>query len=404
MELRERAAAIHSDLEELRHALHREPEIGLHLPMTQKKVVDALGGMPLAITTGERLSSVTGVLRGDQPGATVLLRGDMDALQVQEMTGVPFSSTIDGIMHACGHDLHTAMLVGAARLLAERRSELPGEVIFMFQPGEEGCDGAGHMLAEGVLDVTGDRPAAAYAIHVMSSTWAHGVFTTRAGTMMAASDALTVSVMGSGGHGSAPHLARDPVPAACEMVAGLQTLLTRTVDPLETAVITVGSFHAGTRRNVIPEAAHFDATVRTFSPSVREQIAVACVRLCKGIAAAHGLEVEATYHTEYPVTVNDADETRFAAGVVDDVFGPERFVPMANPVTGAEDFSRLLNEVPGAMTFLGAVPMHEDPTTAAYNHSAYATFDDAVLSDGAALYAELAWRRLQLATGRDGQG
>jgi amidohydrolase len=392
--LQESALRLGGDLAELRHALHQEPEIGLQVPRTQRKVLDALGGAGLEITTGDRLTSVVAVLRGANRGPTVLLRGDMDALPVTEQVDLPYRSRVDGAMHACGHDLHTSMLVGAAHLLAERRSELAGDVVFMFQPGEEGWDGAGRMIDEGVLAASGAEPAAAYAVHVMSAGWPQGTFATRAGPLMAASDALTVTVRGTGGHGSAPHLARDPVPAACEMVLALQTFLTRTVDPFETAVITVGSLHAGTRRNIIPESAAFEATIRTFSPAVRDTISRDSVRLCEGIAAAHGLEVEAVFNAEYPVTVNDAGETDFAADVAVDLFGADRLVRMANPITGSEDFSRVIDVVPGAMVFLGAPPAGTDGLTTPYNHSPYASFDDAVLSDGAALYSALALRRL----------
>jgi amidohydrolase len=393
----DKATSIRGDLTELRHALHREPEVGLHLPRTQERVLDALSGLPLEITTGTTLTSVTGVLRGGRPGPAVLLRGDMDALQIAEKSGVPYRATTDEAMHACGHDLHTAMLVGAAQLLSQARDELAGSVIFMFQPGEEACNGAGHMLAEGVLEAAGSRPVAAYALHVMSARLPHGTFATRPGPMLAASDALGVCVRGAGGHGSAPHLARDPVLAACEMALALQTYMTRSVDPLEPAVLTVGSFHAGTRRNVIPETATFDATIRTFSQEVRDKIARETVRVCEGIAAAHGLEVDAIYSQEYPVTVNDEAEAAFAAQSAAALFGEDAFTPMARPVTGAEDFSRVIAEVPGAMVFLGATQPGEDCDAAPYNHSQYARFDDGVLSAGTALYAGLALRRLAAA-------
>jgi hippurate hydrolase len=181
IDVQERAASLGGDLADLRHAPHREPEVGLQLPGTQRKVLGALGGLPLEITTGVRLTSVTAVLRGGRPGPAVLLRADMDGLQIEEKADVPLRSRTGEAMHACGHDFHTAMLVGAAHLLAGSRDELPGSVVFMFQPGEEGCDGAGHMIAEGVLDAAGSRPVAAYALHVMPRGWAHGTFATRSG-------------------------------------------------------------------------------------------------------------------------------------------------------------------------------------------------------------------------------
>jgi amidohydrolase len=391
--MREDATALQDELAALRRALHQIPEIGLHLPLTQARVLTALDSLPLEITTGSGLSSVTAVLRGGSAGPVVLLRGDMDALPVTERSGEEFSSRHDGAMHACGHDLHTAGLVGAARLLSARRDALAGDVVFMFQPGEEGHDGAGHMIAEGVLSAAGRPVDAAYGLHVSSSTYAKGMFTSRPGTLMAASDGFRVRVVGAGGHGSRPHGALDPVPAACEMVTALQTMVTRRFDVFEPTVITVGTFHAGTRRNIIPDDAVFDATVRTFSPTVRTKVRERAVRLCEHIAAAHGLRAEAIYHEEYPVTVNDDAEYDFAAATVREVFGEERFEQLDHPLTGSEDFSRVLNEVPGAYVFLGACRT-ADPATAPTNHSPLAAFDDGVLADGAALLAELAVRRL----------
>jgi hippurate hydrolase len=394
MTLRSDAAVLLDDLVALRRDLHRIPEIGLHLPRTQERVLAALDGLDLELTLGKNLSSITGVLRGGKPGGTVLLRGDMDALPVTEATGEEFSSTLDGAMHACGHDLHTAGLVGAARLLAARKADLPGDVVFMFQPGEEGWDGAGHMIEEGVLTASGKHVDAAYGLHVSAASYVKGQFTARPGTLMAASGALAVRVLGEGGHGSSPHDARDPIPAACEMVTALQTMVTRSFDVFDPVVVTVGTFHAGTRRNIIPDDASFEATLRSFSPEVSERVGEHAVRVCRGIAAAHGLDIDVTYEPEYPATVNDAGAYDFVADTIRDVFGEERFTEMAEPITGSEDFSRILERVPGAYLFLGACPT--DPATAPDNHSPRARFDDSVLGDGAALLAELAVRRLEI--------
>ena len=394
--LRSDVAELEHDAIELRHQLHRRPEIGLELPQTQRAVLEALDGLPLEVSTGSSCSSVTAVLRGTGAGGprpAVLLRGDMDALPVQEATGLEFASTVDGVMHACGHDLHTAMLVGAARLLSAHRDALAGDVVFMFQPGEEGWDGAGRMLAEGVLDAAGPRVGRAYGVHVLAGKVQRRQFTTRPGTLMAASDELKVTVRGAGGHGSAPHRAKDPVSVAAEIITALQTMVTRQFDIFDPVVITVGSFHAGTRRNIIPEEAVFEATVRSFSRAARERVGAASVRLCESIAAAHGLEVDARFNTEYPVTVNDAAQAAFATGVVADVFGHDRFTPMPNPEAGAEDFSRVLEEVPGCYLFLGACP-DEDHGAAEDNHSPRAAFDDSVMADGCLLHAQLAIRAL----------
>jgi amidohydrolase len=392
--VREEAAQLADQIADLRHAIHREPEIGLQLPKTQRKVLDALDGLPLEISTGQGLSSVTAVLRGGQPGPVVLLRGDMDALPVTEETGLPYASTIPGVMHACGHDLHTAMLAGAARLLSARQAELPGTVIFMFQPGEEGYAGARYMIGEGVLEAAGPRPVAAYGLHVTSNRLPCGVFSTRPGPMLAAADQITVTVHGRGGHASQPHRAADPIPAACEMVLALQTMVTRKFDVFDPVVITVGSFQAGTTDNVIPDRARFLATARSYSAKSRHALTELVPRLIKDIASAHGLTVDAEYATEYPVTVNDATEAAFALDTIAAAFGPERGEHAEFPITGAEDFSFVLEQVPGAFVFLGACPPDRDPEAAPTNHSAVAIFDDAALPDGTALYAELALRRL----------
>lgn len=398
------ASGLAEDLAALRHALHREPEIGLDLPRTQQKVLDALTGLPLEITRGRRTSSVTAVLRrgagpaSDTSPPVVLLRADMDALPVHEAGELPFRSQIDGAMHACGHDLHTTMLAGAARLLCEHRDRLAGDVVFMFQPGEESWNGAGIMIDEGVLEAAGSPVSAALALHVFSGLVKHGEFFTRAGSMMAASDQLQVTVFGQGGHGSAPHLALDPVPAVAEMVLALQTMVTRRFDVTDPVVVTVGLMEAGTKANVIPATGRFHATIRTFSERSRERIMDLAVRLTRAIAAAHGLDAEVNYVPGYPVTVNDGSETELAVAIIDDVFGRARRLDMRHPLATAEDFSRILNRVPGTLIGLGATPPGADPATAPFNHSPAARFDDGVLADGAALYAEWAIRRLAHAT------
>jgi amidohydrolase len=391
--LRESAALIRPDLVALRRAVHQEPEIGTDLPLTQAKILEALDGLPLEVTLGNKLSSVTAVLRGARPGPTVLLRGDMDALPVTETSGLPYASRIPGAMHACGHDLHVAGLVGAARLLCERRGTLAGDVVFMFQPGEEGQGGAKDMIDEGLLEVTGSVPVAAYALHV-SSAMPNGQALGRPGPIMAAADTLTVTMRGRGGHGSAPHAALDPVPAVCEAVLALQTMVTRRFDVFDPIVVTVGELRAGTVNNVIPDDAFFEATVRSFSPQARDRVREESVRVVKGIASAHGMEADAVYDDLYPVTVNDSAEAAFVAATAREVLGADRWTEMPHPLAGAEDFSYVAEQVPSGFFFLGACAPGLDPETAAYNHSPEAVFDDAVLADGAALLAELAVRRL----------
>src|SRR6478735_9078196 len=224
---------------ELRRRLHRHPEIGLQLPQTQATVLEAFAGLPIELNTGTTTSSVVGVLRGARPGPTYLLRGDMDALPVHEDTGLPFASEVPGAMHACGHDTHMAMLLGAARLLAERRDELAGSVVFMLQPGEEGHHGARYMLEEGLLDTVPEAPVVgAFALHI-SSQFASGSINVRPGPMMAAADQWRMVVRGRGGHASMPHAAADPIPVAAEIVLALQSMVTRRVDVFDPAVVTV---------------------------------------------------------------------------------------------------------------------------------------------------------------------
>ncbi len=393
-DLLDEATALAPELAALRHDLHRIPEIGLELPLTQERVLEALEGLGLEVTTGAGLSSVVAVLRGAHPGPAVLLRGDMDALPVTEDSGEPFTSTHVGVMHACGHDLHVAGLVGAARLLAARREQLAGSVVFMFQPGEEGNHGARIMIEEGVLDAAGPRVVAAYGVHVTSSMIAGGRVTGRPGTAMAAADQMYVVVQGRGGHGSMPHLAADPVTVAAEIVLALQTAVTRQFDAHDPVVVSVGRIAAGTVDNVIPGTAEIDATVRTFSPQQHAIIPDRLIRVVEHIAAAHGLTADVTYDRGYPVTVNDPAEVARAERVTAALVGDGRFETAARPVSGAEDFSYVLQQVPGAFVFVGATPAGADPATAPYNHSAHARFDDSALPLSAALLAGLALDRL----------
>jgi amidohydrolase len=389
------AAGMQGGLVELRREIHRSPEIGLDLPLTQAAVLAALKDLPLEITKGTSLSSVTAVLRGSQgPGPSVLLRGDMDALPVLEATGLGYASRIDGAMHACGHDLHVAMLVGAARLLCANRDALKGDVVFMFQPGEEGFNGAAHMIEEGVLDAAGQRVSSAYGIHV-SSYRPEGVFFSRPGSLMAATHSLSVVVQGSGGHGALPHMAHDPVIAAAEMVTALQTMVTRRFDVFDPVVLTVGLFQAGTKASTVPDTAHFEATLRSFSVASGALLRTETARLCEGIAAAHGLAAVVEFSDQFPVTLNDPAQFDFAAGVISEVLGADRFRRMESPVAASEDFSLVLDRVPGCYLHLGACLDTGNGGPAAPNHSPRAVFHDGILSDGALVLAELAARALR---------
>ncbi len=372
----------------LRRELHEMPELGLENPRTQERLLDALDGLRLDIRTGSGCSGITAVLDGEHHGPTILLRADMDALPLQEDNDIPYKSRTDGQMHACGHDLHVSMLAGAARLLNDRRKDLAGRVLFMFQPGEEGCAGAKTMLDEGLLDVAGPVTKA-FAIHVMTVA-PTGVIALKGGSLMASSDTFRIVVRGRGGHASAPHVALDPIPIACEIVVALQTMVTRRIDAFDPAVVTVGSIHAGTTSNVIPPHADILGTCRAVSERTRQKIHDGIRRVAEGIASAHDATVEVEVTFGYPVTVNNDDVANRVLGISSDLFGSHRTITTKQPVMGAEDFSYVLNSVPGAMAFLGATPAGIDPFSAAPNHSNLVQFDEASMSTGMALYTAVA--------------
>jgi amidohydrolase len=375
---------------DLRRAIHADPELGLHTPRTAKKVREALAGLPLEWREGGSTSGMVAILRGPANGRTVLLRGDMDALPMDEDTGLPFASQVQGAMHACGHDSHTAMLAGAAQILCANRDRLAGTVMFMFQPGEEGFHGARYMLEDGLLD---PLPDAAFALHVMPNA-PHGVFGGRAGSLLASADQIEVMVKGRGGHASMPQDALDPIPVACEIVTAIQTFVTRQVSAADAVVVTIGRIQAGSTHNVIPETAHLLGTIRTLSPRNRAWVQEGLKRLAEGIAAAHGAEAQVRFEEGFPVTVCDARAVAFGARVTRETFGEDAWVDMPAPVMGAEDFSYVLEKVPGAMFFLGASAKGSDWRQCCALHSNRMVMDEAVMAPGAALHAALADRFL----------
>ncbi len=384
------AEHLHDRTVDFRRRLHRRPELGLQLPETQAAILTELDDFGLDVRTGKALSSVVAVLEGAHDGPTYLLRGDMDALPLTEDTGLDFSSEINGAMHACGHDTHVAMLAGAARLLSDRRDDLAGRVVFMFQPGEEGFHGARFMLEEGLLTTVPEAPViGGFAIHI-SSTYESGTVHTRGGPFLASEDRIEITVSGRGGHASAPHHANDPIPAACEIALALQTMVTRRVDVFDPAVVTIASFAAGTTHNIIPPTATLRGTMRTLSAETRAEVREHVRRIAEGSPAAHGLSAEVELIPGYPVTVNDDGAAAGARDVATALLGPERVPRMDFPIMGAEDWSYVLNEVPGSMAFLGACPPGLDPEHAPGNHSNLVVFDEAALSTGIALYSAVA--------------
>jgi amidohydrolase len=385
-QLIDEAGALLGDIVKLRRSIHREPELGLDLPLTQQKVLGALDGVPLEIRTGHETTSVLADLHGAKAGRAIVLRADMDALPLTEETGLDFASIYPGKMHACGHDAHTAMLVGAARLLARHQAELAGSVRLMFQPGEEGFGGARVMLEEGLLD---NQPAAAFALHA-TPRWAAGTVRTRPGPILASSDTFTIVVQGRGGHASAPHLAADPVPVACEIVMALQSFVTRSVNLFEPGVVTVGKIEAGTTSNIIPETATLTGTVRTLAPATRTKIFEGLKRVSKGIAEAHGVRARVHIKEGYPVTVNDAEFARFVIDVGQRLVGPDRAPEQSVPQMAAEDFSYVLEKIPGVMMSLGTQPAGYAEGGAPNAHSNRYLLEEEAMVTGMAMYAAVA--------------
>ncbi|GGP36809.1 M20 metallopeptidase family protein [Saccharothrix coeruleofusca] len=385
----EAARALQPRTVALRRLLHKHPEQGLRLPATQAAVLHALEGLPLEVTTGKSTSSVVAVLRGARPGPTVLLRGDMDALPLREETGLAYASEVEGSMHACGHDTHVAMLASAARLLCSRRDALSGQVVFMFQPGEEGHHGARYMLEEGLLGAAGAPVEKAFALHI-TSTLQSGVVVSRPGPAMASADTFKVTVTGRGGHGGMPHDAIDPVPPAAAMVGALQTMVARRVSVHHPAVVTVGHIKAGTTNNIIPETALLEGTIRTLSEETRQLVRRELKQVCQHVAAAHGCAARVEVVPGYPVTVNDEVVAPRVLEVTAAALGSRWVAPMEDPLMGAEDFSYVLREVPGAIAFLGACPRGVELAKAEPNHSSRVLFDEAAMEHGVIVYTAFA--------------
>jgi hippurate hydrolase len=397
--VQQQAAGMLEYARSIRRDLHVWPEIGLDLPKTRERVLEALDGLPLDITLHKTTSGIAAMLTGDKPGPTVMLRGDMDALPMPEDTGLDFASKVDNVMHACGHDTHVAMLAGAAKMLSERKATLPGRVLFMFQPGEEGYGGAEYMLDEGILDVGPNRDGsespltAAYALHITSSLPA-GFIGTKGGPIMASSDVLRIEVKGKGGHASEPFRTLDPVPVACEIVTALQAFVTRRIEIWDPTVITVTKLIAGTATNVIPEVARIEGTIRAMSAATRKKVHDGIKRVAEGIAAAHDMEATVEVVLGYPVTVNDEPSADFALDVAEAIVGNNAAIRMPHAVMGAEDFSYVLEKKPGAMVFLGGTPHDKDFRTAAPNHSNRVMFEEEAMITGMSVYSSLALRTL----------
>jgi hippurate hydrolase len=382
----------------LRRRIHRLPELGLDLPATKQAILDELADLDLDIRHATRTSAMVAVLEGSRPGPTVLLRGDMDALPLKEQTGLGFSSERDGIMHACGHDTHVAMLASAARLLAGVRDQFAGRVAFFFQPGEEGFHGAREALREGLLgadgsDADGHRIAGAFALHI-SATYRSGEVLVRPGPMLASADRFVARILGRGGHASEPHAALDPIPVAAEVVLALQSMVTRRVNIFDPAVVTVGRISAGTTDNIIPAVAELEGTMRTLSDATRTDVRRRIRQVLDGVTSAHDTTATFELFEGYPVTVNDEAAAAQVRAVATEMLGADSVVELAAPIMGAEDWSYVLQQHPGAMAFLGACLPDLDVRNAVPDHSNMVVFDEDSFPVGVALHAAMALRWL----------
>jgi hippurate hydrolase len=387
-----------ADVVALRRAIHAEPEVGLHCPMTTAKAKAALAGLPLEIHDSRSTTGFIAILRGGRAGGagsngrTVLLRGDMDALPMTEETGLPFASTIPGAMHACGHDAHTAMLAGAVKALCARRDELSGTIVFMFQPGEEGHHGARWMIKDGLLDIA--RPEAAFALHITPNA-PSGMFVSRPGALLASTDTVFATIKGKGGHAAMPHECIDPIPVACAIVGALQTHVARRVPVADPAVLTITQIHAGSSHNIIPGEVKLMGTLRTLSEPTRTAMRAAFHHICKGVAETHGCTAETGIEEGYPVTMNDPRATALMRDIAGEISGENGWSVMPAPMMGGEDFSYVLREIPGAMSFIGVAPEGSDPRTNPPLHNTRMTIEESVMAKGIAMHCAVAERFLE---------
>ena len=376
----------------LRRAIHADPELGLDCPRTRDKLKAALAGLPLTFRDSQRTSGFVARLDGHAPGRTVLLRGDMDALPIHEDTGLSFASTTPGHMHACGHDTHSAMLAGAARLLAARQASFAGTILFMFQPGEEGHHGARVMIEEGLLD--DPTPEAAFAIHIFPNV-PGGTVACRDGALLAATDTLRATVTGKGGHAAMPHDAVDPLPVACEAVLALQTYIARRTTFTDPVILSITRIAAGSTHNVIPDSVDLLGTLRTLSEAQRSHARAAFDRVLTKVAEAHGCTAAIDIEPGYPPTLNDPRAVALIRACATDLFGEGAYHTIPAPIMGGEDFAYVLQKLPGAMAILGVAPADGDPFARPPIHNARMMVNEAVLPRGVALHCAFATRFLE---------
>ena len=377
-----RIAALTDEMAAWRHDFHEHPELLYDVHRTAGIVAERLREFGCdEVVTGIGRTGVVGVIHGRKSasGRVIGLRADMDALPIEEASGVPFASKTPGLMHACGHDGHTAMLLGAAKYLAETRN-FDGTAVVIFQPAEEGGAGGKAMVDDGLMTRWGIQQV--FGLHNMPGL-PEGHFEITPGPILASADAFEITVHGKGGHGGAgPHRAVDSVLIGAEIVGALQSIVSRNVDPMKTAVVSVCMFNSGSAFNIIPATASLGGTARTFDPAVRDLVERRIAEIADGIARAYGGTAETKYTRMYPATVNHAHETDLAAAAARDVVGADRVNDRTTPIMGGEDFSFMLLERPGAFILLGMGDGHE------CHHPAY-TFNDAILGPGASYWVRL---------------
>jgi amidohydrolase len=377
-----RIADLQGEIAEWRHDLHAHPELLYDVHRTSAVVAEKLRAFGCdEVQSGIGRTGVVGVIRGNRtggPAKVIALRADMDALPIQEATDLPYRSTVPGKMHACGHDGHTAMLLGAAKYLAETRN-FAGTAVVIFQPAEEGGAGGLAMVKDGLMERFAIEEV--YGMHNFPGL-PIGAFGIRSGPLMASTDNLTVNIEGVGGHAARPHLAVDPILVGAQIVGALQSIVSRNVDPLEAAVISICTFQAGTADNIIPQTAQLRGTVRSLKPQVRELLRRRISEVVEGTARLHGAKVHLKHRPGYPVVSNHPRETAFAAAVAGDVAGPDHVDTDMAPIMGGEDFAFMLERRPGAFIFVG------NGATAGLHHPAY-DFNDEGIPYGVSYWVRL---------------
>ncbi|MBI5564033.1 MAG: amidohydrolase [Chloroflexi bacterium] len=388
MDLKAEAQALQLQLVAWRRDFHRHPELGFKEVRTSGIVAKHLANLGLEVQIGIGKTGVVGVLDGVKPGPVVMLRFDMDALPIQELNQTDYVSQTEGVMHACGHDAHTAIGLGVAQLMVKHRDEISGTLKFVFQPAEEGENGALAMIRDGVLN--DPAPDIALGLHVWNEAPV-GVAHVGAGSVMAAADIFAIKVQGKGTHGAQPHRGVDPILLAAHIVTALQTVVARNVNPRQTAVVTVGTLHAGSAFNIIADIAEMTGTIRTFDPLVREQILQRVQGVVEGTAAALGGSATIEIKAISPATVNDARVAQLVRETAIDVMGAAN-VSADQFTMGAEDMSEFLNRVPGCFFFLGSANADKGPVYP-YHNPRY-DIDEAILPDGVAILAGAALRYL----------